>query len=239
VNFRGRKTRCDVSGRPETELLAFLLAFYGVQSHRVSSTMRCPNRDGPVRSGRFDLGCRLWQRPPTARSLERSRPRATAALRGVSRAAFSQSLGLRRSRGWWHAQVPEHSVNPCLVVSARNVALGGELAAQDTGRRILLRINEADVSQYGEVNRGARDCERALSRAPRCARTPGRIYSVVRHGRSGARNGPAIQVEGSSSWRSISTFTTSPSATTLTPGGSVRSMPKSLRRISVAASKPA
>jgi hypothetical protein len=41
--------------------------------------------------------------------------------------------------------VPEHSVNPCLVVGARNAVLGGELAAQGAERRILLRTTEADV----------------------------------------------------------------------------------------------
>jgi hypothetical protein len=48
-------------------------------------------------------------------------------------------------------------------VGARNAALGGELAAQDIERRILLRINEPDIGQR-EVDKGARDCERTLSR---------------------------------------------------------------------------
>jgi hypothetical protein len=34
-------------------------------------------------------------------------------------------------------EVPEHSVNPCLVLGTRNAALGGELAAQDIEKRIL------------------------------------------------------------------------------------------------------
>ena len=57
------------------------------------------------------------------------------------------------------------SANPCLVIGARNAALGGEPAAQGTEQPILLRIAEADIGQCCEVDRGARDSERTLSRA--------------------------------------------------------------------------
>ena len=68
-------------------------------------------------------------------------------------------------RAMLNARLPEHSVNPCLVIGARNAALGGEPAAQGTEQPILLRIAEADIGQCCEVDRGARDSERTLSRA--------------------------------------------------------------------------
>ena len=60
--------------------------------------------------------------------------------------------------------VPEHSLNPCLVMGAHSADLRDEPAAQDDERRILLRISGADVGQCGEVDRGARESERTLSR---------------------------------------------------------------------------
>jgi hypothetical protein len=57
----------------------------------------------------------------------------------------------------------KHSVNPCLVVGARNAALSCEPAAQDTKMRILFGITEADIGQCSEVDRGARDSERTLT----------------------------------------------------------------------------
>ncbi len=59
------------------------------------------------------------------------------------------------------AEVPEHSVNPCLVVGARSAALDGEPAVQESKRRVLLRITAADIGQSGEVEKGARDSEQA------------------------------------------------------------------------------
>jgi hypothetical protein len=57
----------------------------------------------------------------------------------------SLTLRLRIDIGMGIAEVPEHSVNPCLVVGARNAALGGEPAAQDTERRIFPGITEAEI----------------------------------------------------------------------------------------------
>jgi hypothetical protein len=37
------------------------------------------------------------------------------------------------------APLPEHSVNPCLAVGARNTAVGGEPAVQDTETTVLVR----------------------------------------------------------------------------------------------------
>jgi hypothetical protein len=62
-------------------------------------------------------------------------------------------------------EVPEHSVNPCLVVGARNAALSCEPAAQDPEKWISFRTTQADIDQCGEVDRGARDSERILGRA--------------------------------------------------------------------------
>jgi hypothetical protein len=59
-----------------------------------------------------------------------------------------------------HTRLPEHSVNPCLVAAPETPLCGGP-AAQDTERRILLRITDADIGQYGEVDKVAHDSERA------------------------------------------------------------------------------
>src|ERR1035437_8416108 len=51
-------------------------------------------------------------------------------------------------------EVPEHSVNPCLVIGARNAALGGEPAAQGSEQPILLRIAEADIVKGPKTRSG-------------------------------------------------------------------------------------
>jgi hypothetical protein len=62
-------------------------------------------------------------------------------------------------------EVPEDSVNPCLVVGARNTALGCESAAQDTNggsSSVSLKPKSASAARSTGV---ARDMRRVNSRA--------------------------------------------------------------------------
>ena len=85
-----------------------------------------------------------------------------SSVNGIEMATWPWAILCRHACG---SEVPEHSVNPCLVIGAQNAALGGEPAAQGTEQPILLRIAVADIGQCCEVDRGDRDSERTLSRA--------------------------------------------------------------------------